>query len=694
MNELVAAKHYGPPIALGGLALILGHELPNAAPFCLPLTLAATSLLVSSSLPVPSRGRSTHLAVSSAAFLVTLGMSVLVGWSFHIGTLIQLLPQLPPMMKNTAACFVLIGIALFLQEMRRLGWVVTICAGIVGVLGFLTFSEYVTGVNIGTDHILGPDTFEFKDSNPGRSAPASAVCFVLTSLSLLVATRSVNGRPTWTLGLIGSTVSAVGLATALEFSLGSSAAFGWANFTGMAVHTAVGFCALGLGLLALAWPPAGGRQGTPSWLPISVLIGVATGVVGVWQGLIAGGQAPFAPIPAIVILGGLAMAATFGLTVALAQWAYSRARQLRDSERQLRLLVETLPVEMWCATPEGQITYFNQRLARNVGLDHCNLEALNRMTNLHPEDMPEARRRWTHSVETGESYSSLLRSRRAGEGYSWRQVVAEPLRDEHGRILQWYGAQIDVDSQMTLEEALNAMRARLTHATQLATVAQLSAAIAHEVNQPLAAIAANAGACHRWLSAAPPNLERAQLTAERIVRDANAASDVVSRVRSLFKQSAPTATLLNFNEVIAEVRNLMLDEDSSRSVQIETNLQPDLPSILADRVQMQQVLVNLARNGIEAMGATQDMPKVLSIRSRRDGTSNIHVEVCDRGIGLQDTEKVFEPFFTTKGSGMGMGLAICRSIIEAHQGRLWATRNDDRGTTFRFTLPIIASDAQ
>jgi PAS domain S-box-containing protein len=694
MNELVAVKQYGPPIALAAVALILGHELPDSAPFCLPLTLAATSLFVSASLPVPSRGRSTHVAVSSAAFLATLGMSVLVGWSFHIGTLIQLLPQLPPMMKNTAACFVLIGTALFLQEIRRLRGVATTCAAFVGVLGLLTTAEYVFNVDIGTDQLLGPDLFEFKDSNPGRSAPASAICFVLSSLSLLLATRSISGRSTWTLGLVGSIVFAVGFATALEFSLGSSEAFGWANFTGMAVHTAVGFCALGLGLLALAWQAADRRRGTPSWLPVSVLIGVATGAVGVWQGLIAGGQAPLAPIPAIVIVGGLAMAATFGLTVALAQRAYSRALQLRESERQLRLLVETLPVEMWCATPEGRVTYFNQRLARNVGLEHCNLEALNKMTNVHPEDMPEARRRWAHSVKTGESYSSLHRSRRADETYGWRQAVAEPLRDERGRVLQWYGAQIDVDSQITLEEALRAMRARLTHATHLATVAQLSAAIAHEVNQPLAAIVANAGACHRWLSATPPNLERAQLTAERIVRDAKGASDVVSRVRSLFKQSTPTATRLDFNEVIAEVRNLMLDEGSSRSVQIETTLEPDLPPILADRVQMQQVLVNLARNGIEAMGTTQDMLKVLSIRSHRDGTGSIRVEVCDRGIGLQDAEKVFEPFFTTKASGMGMGLAICRSIIEAHRGRLWATRNDDQGTTFRFTLPIMATDAQ
>jgi signal transduction histidine kinase len=256
------------------------------------------------------------------------------------------------------------------------------------------------------------------------------------------------------------------------------------------------------------------------------------------------------------------------------------------------------------------------------------------------------------------------------------------------RDLNW-----EIDS-LIREEALRTMRARLEHATQLATVAELSAAIAHEINQPLAAVVANASACLRWLSAAPPNLERARLTAERMVRDANSASEVVNGVRALFKQSTLATTPLNLNEVIEEVRQLMLDEVSEGNVSIETDLERDLPRTLADRVQIQQVIVNLVRNGIEAMEATTHVPKLLSIRSRREGIHYVRVEVCDRASGLQDPENAFKPFFTTKKAGMGMGLAICRSIIEAHRGRLWATQNEGWGATFCFTLPILSSRLQ
>ncbi len=269
--------------------------------------------------------------------------------------------------------------------------------------------------------------------------------------------------------------------------------------------------------------------------------------------------------------------------------------------------------------------------------------------------------------------------------------VLEAVRT-HQHTLERRDVNWEIDS-LIREDALRTMRARLEHATQLATVAELSAAIAHEVNQPLAAVVANASACLRWLSDVPPNLERARLTAERIVRDANSASEVVNRVRALFKHSTLATVPLNLNEVIEEVRQLMLDEASGGNVSIETDLERDLPRTLADRVQMQQVIVNLVRNGIEAMEATIHVPKLLSIRSRREGTY-VRVEVCDRGGGLQDPEKVFKPFFTTKKTGMGMGLAICRSIIEAHRGQLWATQNEGWGATFCFTLPMLSSGLQ
>jgi C4-dicarboxylate-specific signal transduction histidine kinase len=285
------------------------------------------------------------------------------------------------------------------------------------------------------------------------------------------------------------------------------------------------------------------------------------------------------------------------------------------------------------------------------------------------------------------------RLRRADGVYRWMSGRAEPMRDETGRIVQWFGLCHDIDDQVHAEEALRRASDRLARATQAASLAELSASIAHEVNQPLAAIVANSHACHRWLSAEPPNLERAKITAERITRDANAAADVVSRIRALFRRTPHARSPEDVNRLIDEVCRLLAGEIAVKGIRIKTALEPDLPPVALDRVQVQQVLVNLIRNGIEAMDAVADGGRALQIRSRRDGSDAIRIEVRDAGTGFKDPERVFEPFFTTKQDGMGMGLPICRSIIESHGGRLWTADNEPRGATVAFTLPLGASEA-
>jgi PAS domain S-box-containing protein len=375
---------------------------------------------------------------------------------------------------------------------------------------------------------------------------------------------------------------------------------------------------------------------------------------------------------------------------------------LRDSERQFRLLIDAIPALVWCATPDGEPSYLNKRMVDFTGMTLDSFEhlegrspgSLARRAIVHPDELAELERLWSHSVRTEATLSMRHRLRRVDGVYRWVDLRAEPLRNDDGVIVQWYGVCVDIEDETRMQDALRATQDKLARASQAASLAELSASIAHEVNQPLAAVIANSHACQRWLSTEPPNLQRAQVTVERIIRDANGAAEVVSRIRALFKQTISARVSVDLNEVITEVCKLIGDDVTKKSISIETDLEGSLPLTLVDRVQIQQVLVNLTRNGIDAMESNADYPKSLLIRSRRDGMNGVLVEVRDRGSGVEDVERIFEPFFTTKEKGMGMGLAICRSIIEAHDGRLRATKNETRGATLTFTLPAYSSESQ
>jgi PAS domain S-box-containing protein len=367
---------------------------------------------------------------------------------------------------------------------------------------------------------------------------------------------------------------------------------------------------------------------------------------------------------------------------------------LRDRERELSLFVDLVPSHLWRVTPEGETTLANKHMADYLGMDLSDTRQLDEAFNtlLHPDEVQAVWDVFGRCLRTGESFFMNYRLRRADGVYRWMSGRAEPMRDENGHIVQWFGVCHDIDDQVQAEEALRRASDRLARATQAASLAELSASIAHEVNQPLAAIVANSHACHRWLSADPPNIDRAKITAERITRDANAAADVISRIRALFRRAPQDRSSENVNRLIAEVCRLMVDKVAGQGIRIETSLEPDLPLVALDRVQVQQVLMNLIRNGIEAMDTVINGARVLQIHSRRDGQDSICIEVRDAGTGFKDPERGFEPFFTTKQNGMGMGLAICRSIVEAHGGRLWAENNETRGATVAFTLPLNASE--
>jgi len=366
---------------------------------------------------------------------------------------------------------------------------------------------------------------------------------------------------------------------------------------------------------------------------------------------------------------------------------------VRASERDLSLIIETIPGLVWCAAPDGELNYINQRLLDYTGTSAGAWAQLGWKNLLHPDDAEPTALAWAQAVATGQPHQTQCRFRRSDGVYRWFQVLGQPARDSAGKVLRWYGLLIDIDDRKNIEEALRSNQERLSRAIQTATVGEFAAAIAHEVNQPLAAVVTNGQACLRWLAAQPPGIAKAQEAAERIVRDGKEAGEVVRHIRGLFKQSAIEKIELDLNEIIGEVLHLLAGEVARRRVAVETALDQDLARVMGDRVQLQQVVFNLLLNAIEAMDPVVDRPKKLFICSKRPSPETVLVEVRDCGPGIKDPDRIFEAFFTTKENGMGMGLAICRSIIDAHHGRLWAASREDPGTVFCFTLPIRARAA-
>lgn len=371
---------------------------------------------------------------------------------------------------------------------------------------------------------------------------------------------------------------------------------------------------------------------------------------------------------------------------------------LRERERFLWQLVETLPAMIDCAAPNGEPVYRSQQLREFLGyeLEELDGKAKSRLNGtlddgVHPDDVADVKEQYAHCLATGEPYRRKHRLRRFDGDYIWVETRAAPMRKDDGTIVQWNVICLDVDGEVRAQEELRLAQERLARASQAASLAELSASIAHEVNQPLAAIVANSHACFRWLSAEPVNVARAKITTERVIRDANSAAEVVSRIRALFKQSVEDRASLALPGVIAEACNLVAGEALRRRIRIDINVESDLPPVAIDRIQIQQVLINLMRNGMEAMEDVA-MEKSVTVRAHRVG-SEVQTEIGDQGNGIEFPDQIFEPFFTTKANGMGMGLAICRSIVEAHGGRLRAEKNEPHGARFIFTLPIIGKAA-
>jgi len=314
-------------------------------------------------------------------------------------------------------------------------------------------------------------------------------------------------------------------------------------------------------------------------------------------------------------------------------------------------------------------------------------------SRVHPEDFPLM---WdmVKRAQAGKDFEYEHRLQMPDKRVKYLHLMAHGTRTSEGQ-LEYIGAVQDVTERRLSEEALAKLRSELAHMTRMTSLGALTASIAHEVNQPLSGIVTNASTCLRMLAADPPNVDGARETARRTIRDGNRASDVIARLRALFSKADAPTELVDLNEATREVVALSLTELQGNRVILRTDLVDDLPSVLGDRVQLQQVILNLLRNASDAMSGVDDRPRQLVIGTERDGDDAVRVNVQDAGIGIdpQNVDRLFDAFYTTKSSGMGMGLSVCRSIIERHNGRLWAASNDGPGATFAFSIPYAPEGA-
>ena len=382
----------------------------------------------------------------------------------------------------------------------------------------------------------------------------------------------------------------------------------------------------------------------------------------------------------------LCVALFIALLWTLHRW---RVHQLKSQEKRLRDVVETIPAMTFTASSGGSATFINKRWTEYTGLSVEQSSGAGWQHAIHLEDLRRYSEKWNISVATGQLFEDEARFLRFADGkYRWFLVRGVPLRDRHGNIVKWYGTLTDIEDRKRAEEEREKLRQledNLAHINRVSMLGEMAASLAHEIKQPIAAAITSANSCVEWLAHEPPNLDRARAAATKIDKYGNRAAEIIDRIRSLYRKSPRRRELVDANAIIEEILSLLKGEADRYLVVMRIELAAGLPRIMADRVQLQQVFMNLMLNAIEA---TKDSGGELTVKSQlRDG--QLQFSVSDTGVGLpkEHVDRIFSAFFTTKPRGSGMGLAISRSIVESHGGRLWATRNSGPGATFCFTLP-------
>jgi PAS domain S-box-containing protein len=382
----------------------------------------------------------------------------------------------------------------------------------------------------------------------------------------------------------------------------------------------------------------------------------------------------------------------------------SKLRQHKGEQDRLRRQMDHFALGQkitrtgsWAWNPSSGELFWSREHFRIFGFDPESNKVSNHvfLRMIHADERGQVERAFQEAVRTGCDFDAEYRIVRPDGEPRCIHSHAYPVFGESGELMEYVGTVADVTEQRKGEESIGSMQAELARASRAMTLGQLMATIAHEVNQPLAALVANAGAALRWLAGDPPRIDKARQALTRIARDANRASNVIARIRALVGGTDVQRIPLNVNSIVQEVIVLVRTELRRNNITVRAHLDENLRLVRCDRVQMQQVLLNLIVNAIEAMVAVVTRPKLLAIATVAD-VAGVVVSVKDSGEGLDELvlERVFEPFYTTKPRGMGIGLAISRAIVEAHGGRIWAVPNQASGTTFQFRLPFNGTSAE
>jgi PAS domain S-box-containing protein len=370
---------------------------------------------------------------------------------------------------------------------------------------------------------------------------------------------------------------------------------------------------------------------------------------------------------------------------------------LRRSESYLAEAQRLAHTGSWVWRVAGEeALHLSDEWYRIYGFDkkHGMPDRVQRLERIHPEDRPKYLATIDRAVATNSDYDIELRLLLPGGTVKYIHSVGHPVLDASGNLVRFVGSTTDITERKLAEEALRLAQADLAYMNRLTTMSELAASLAHEIKQPIAAAVTDANTCLRWLTRENPDIEEARQTATRIVKDATRAAEIISRIRLLFKKDTSERELVDVNELIREMIVLLRSEASRYSVSVRTELARDLPQIMADRVQLQQVIMNLVTNSVDAMKDVEGM-RELAIKSQRSENEHLLLSVSDTGIGLpSQRDQIFNAFFTTKVYGTGMGLAISRSIVESHGGRLWAGDNSPRGASFYLTIPTTTEAHQ